>query len=91
MSFIYLKESNNEIYTMTTKLIDFGFNDHLCVRLKAGIYGDIHGVQAIWDTDFSTKKRVFYLSKQNTFSTRSTVLECCGQFTIYLRPDLVLF
>ena len=39
----------------------------------------------------SPKIGVFYLLTQKMRSTRSTVLEFCGKFTIYGHPDLISF
>ena len=30
-------------------------DNHLCAGLKAGTYGDVHGVQDIWDNNLSTE------------------------------------
>ena len=35
--------------------------DHLCVRLKVGVYGIVRGVQAIGGTNFSMENWVFLL------------------------------
>ena len=39
-------------------------DDHPCDRLKAGIDGAIHGVQAIWDANLSKENWGFYLLMQ---------------------------
>ena len=31
-------------------------DDHMFARIKAGIYGAIHGVQALWDKQLSTEE-----------------------------------
>ena len=36
-------------------------DDQLCAKLKAEIYGAIHGVQALWDENSSTKEWEFFL------------------------------
>ena len=36
-------------------------DDQLCDRLKAGINGAIHGVQALWEENLSTEEWVFLL------------------------------
>ena len=64
-------------------------NEKLCAGLKTGIYGAIHNVQSICDTNTSTENLVFLLVDEKTRSTKSIALECCGWFTIYGCPELV--
>ena len=45
------------------------YNDQLCAGLKAVIDGAIHGVQALWDENSSTKEWGFLLvDAKNTFN-----------------------
>ena len=37
--------------------------NQLCARLKVGIDGDVHGIQAIWDANLSMKNCSFLLVK----------------------------
>ena len=49
-------------------------DDQLCARLKAGIYGAIHGAQALWDGKSSTKELDFLLvDANNTFNETNRV------------------
>ena len=44
-------------------------DDQMCAGLKAGIYGVIHGAQALWDENSSTKEWGFLLvDAENAFN-----------------------
>ena len=44
-------------------------DNHLCARLKARIYGAVHGVQAIWDENWTTEDwGLLIVDAKNTFS-----------------------
>ena len=51
VSLIYLKAINNEIYEITTTLIDLGFNFKLCI-----LYLFIVMCTELWGNDFSYNK-----------------------------------
>ena len=54
----------------TTKCQD----DQLCARLKAGIVGAIHGVQALWDENLSTEECIFlHVNTKNAFNEHTKV------------------
>ena len=63
--------------------------NQICANLEAGIDGDIHDVQAIWGAKSSTEDWGFLLVDAKTRLTISTILQFCGQFLIYGRPELV--
>ena len=73
-----------------TKYTNTYQDGHLCDGLNALIYGTVHRVQSIWDTNISTKIGVFYSWTQKTISTRSIALECFGMFAIYGYLELIL-
>ena len=56
-----------------------------------GIDGAVNGVKAIWDATWSTENWGVLSVDKKTRSKISTVLECCRQFYIYGRTELVLF
>ena len=45
-------------------------NNQLCNGLKAGIYRAVHGVQSLWEDNFSTDNWGFLLVDGKTRSTR---------------------
>ena len=53
---------------MRTKATNACQDDHICARLKARIYGAVHGVKSIWNTNFSHKIGVFHLLAQKKCS-----------------------
>ena len=50
-------------------------DDQICARLKAGIYGTVHGIQDIWDTKLTTKYWGFLLVyTKNAFNDMNRIL-----------------
>ena len=66
-------------------------DDQLSAGSKAGIYGDVHGVQDIWDAKYSMEDWGFLLVDAKMCSMKLLEPKCCGRFTIYGHPELVLF
>ena len=66
-------------------------DDQICDGLKAGI-GDVYMAFKLFGTLTRAQKiQVFYLLTPKSRSTESIALECCGRFSIYGLPELVLF
>ena len=66
-------------------------DDQLCDVLKAGTDGAVHGVQDIWDDNFSTYDWVFLIVGAKNDFNNIKKLECFGQFAMYGRPELIFF
>ena len=62
-----------------------------CTWFKVRIDGVVHSVLAIWSTKQSTENLGFLLVDTKTRSTRPIILEFSGRFSVYGRPELVLF
>ena len=66
-------------------------DDQMCAGLKIGIYGAIHGVQALWDEKLSTEEWFSKLLDEKVRSTRLIESECSGRSDTYDHPEIFSF